>query len=137
MAAGSRHRDLTAFFDTFCEAFATFRGSEVAALYHVPSVALRGDASVDCMISVDAIAGFFQRALDDYHDQGCRTCRYHDLDVVPIGERSVLGTVTWELVGADGIAHRSWRQSYNLIDVTGRWQVLTSTEHRVTSPSSP
>jgi hypothetical protein len=45
--------------------------------------------------------------------------------------------VTWELVGADGIAHRSWRQSYNLIDVTGRWQVLTSTEHRVTSPSSP
>lgn len=118
-----------AFFEAFCAAFATFDGEAVARLYHVPHVALRGDGSVHCIQAAEDVARFFQDALDRYHEQGCRRCRFRDLHVVSIGERSVLATVTWELLDAGDAMRLSWRQSYNLIDVKGPWQVLTSTEH--------
>lgn len=117
------------FFNRFDRAFATFDGARVAALYHVPHVALRGDGSVDCITHREGVAGFFQRALDDYQAGGCRRCTHRNLRVVALGERSIVAAVTWELLDDSGAIRRTWRQSYNLIDVAGSLQVLTSTEH--------
>jgi hypothetical protein len=52
-----------------------------------------------------------------------------DLDVVPMGGRSVLGIVTWELLREEGSVLRQWRQSYNLVRVEAGWQILASTYH--------
>lgn len=120
---------IAGFFDRFDAAFATFDGARVAELYHVPHVALRGDGSVSCITRREGVAEFFQRALNDYRAGGCHRCTHRNLRVVALGDRSVVAAVTWELLDEAGAIRRTWRQSYNLIDVDGRLQVLTSTEH--------
>lgn len=120
---------VAAFFERFVAAFASFDGRRVAALYHVPHVALRGDRSIDCLTDADAVAGFFHGALDDYRAAGCRSCRYGDLETVRLGAASLLATVTWRLLDGQREVRRTWRQSYNLANVSGEWQVMASTEH--------
>ena len=129
MTSGVLRDAVGAFFDRFVEAFGSFSGVRVAALYHVPGVALRGDGSIQCLQSRAEVEGFFQAALDGYRRDGCRAARFKDLDVVPMGGRSALGTVTWELLREDGGVLRAWRQSYNLARLEGGWQVFASTSH--------
>jgi hypothetical protein len=99
------------FFDDFVTAFCSFSGVSIAALYHVPGVALRGDGSIQSLQSRADIERFFQTAVDAYRQDGCRGIRFKDLDVVPLGGRSALGTVSWELLREDGTVLRQWRQS--------------------------
>ena len=129
MVSGAPADAVGEFFDRFVEAFASFSGSRVAALYHVPGIALRGDGSIQCLQSRAEVEGFFQRALDGYRRDGCRAARFKDLDVVEMGGRSVLGTVTWELLRDDGSVLRQWRQSYNLVRLDAGWQAFASTYH--------
>jgi hypothetical protein len=121
--------EIATFFDDFVEAFGTFNGGRIAARYFVPGVALRGDGSIQSLESRAEVERFFQSAVDSYRRDGCRGTRFKDLDVVPMGGRSVLGTVTWELLREDRTALRHWRQSYNLVRVEGGWQILASTYH--------
>ncbi|HET8533395.1 MAG TPA: hypothetical protein VFO08_19735 [Methylomirabilota bacterium] len=123
------HTAVREFFEAFVTAFGSFSGSRVAALYLVPGVALQGDGSVRCLQSREEVGRFFQATLDRYHADGCRACRFKDLEVVPMGGLSVLGTVTWELLRDDGGVLREWRQSYNLVQREGGWRVLASTYH--------
>jgi hypothetical protein len=121
--------EVRTFFEAFVDAFATFDGARVADLYVAPHVALRGDGSIQCVPSRAEVARFFQAALEGYAREGCRACRFTELAVVPMGERAVLGTVTWELVGDAGRVVRTWRQSYNLVGTTEGWRVFASTYH--------
>lgn len=129
MTARALPDEVATFFDDFVEAFKSFSGERIATRYLVPGVALRGDGSVQCLQSRPEVERFFQAAVDSYRREGCRGIRFEDLDVVPMGARSVLGTVTWELLREDGSVLRHWRQSYNLVRVEGGWQILASTYH--------
>lgn len=120
---------VAAFFDLFNDAFASFKGERVAALYHAPGIALRGDGAIEAMASSHQIATFFQAALDAYHREGCRKCAWRDLEVVAMGARAAVGTVTWALLDAAGATVRTWRQSYNLVLVDDGWRVYASTTH--------
>jgi hypothetical protein len=104
--------------------------------YFVPGVALRGDGTVQALPSRTEVEGFFQAAVDSYHRDGCRGIRFKDLDVVPMGARGALGTVTWELLRADGSALRHWRQSYNLVRIGAGWQIFASTFHAGGAPGA-
>lgn len=121
--------EVAGFFDDFVEAFSSFNGARIATRYVVPGVALRGDGSIQWLQSREEGERFFQAAVDAYHRDGCRGIRFKDLGVVPMGGRSVLGTVTWELLREDGSVLRHWRQSYNLVRVEAGWQILASTYH--------
>ena len=46
-----------------------------------------------------------------------------------MGNDCVLATVTWELLSADGSVVTSWRESYNLCIVDGRYKVFSSIDH--------
>jgi hypothetical protein len=129
MSARALRDEVAEFFDRFVTAFGSFDGAQVAGLYAVPGVALRGDGSIQCLQSRPEIERFFQKALDGYRRDGCHACRYKDLESVPLGGRSALGTVSWELLRRDGSVLREWRQSYNLVRVEKGWQVLASTYH--------
>ncbi|MGL4285333.1 MAG: hypothetical protein ACRCVA_03255 [Phreatobacter sp.] len=118
-----------AFFDAFVVAFQSFRGSEIAQRYAAPYVALHGDGSRDCFGSDAEIARYFQRVVSAYHDQGCRSCRYHDLVVTPLGRQSALASVTWELLSAEGVVMSAWRESYNLCRSGGGFRVFASVDH--------
>lgn len=129
MSARGPADGVAGFFDDFVEAFLSFTGSRIAARYTVPGVALRGDGSVQFLQSRPDLERFFRAAVDGYRRDGCRGIRYKDLEVVPMGVRGVLGTVTWELLRDDGSVLRHWRQSYNLARVGTGWQILASTYH--------
>ncbi len=122
--------EVARFFDDFVTAFGSGSGARIAARYHVPGVALRGDGSIQCLQSREEVERFFQAAVDGYRRDGCAGIRFTDLEAVPLGGRSALGTVTWELLRGDGSVLRRWRQSYNLVRVDGGgWQILASTYH--------
>ena len=121
--------EVAGFFDGFVEAFRSFSGARIAALYLVPYVAARGDGSVGYLQSRADVERYFQAAVDGYYGDGCRPCRFKDLEVVPIGPRAALGTVTWELLRDDGTVLKIWRQSYNLVRIEGGLRVLASTDH--------
>ena len=123
--------EVASFFDDFVDAFLSFTGSRIAARYLVPGVAVRADGSIETVQSRADLERFFQSAVDAYRLDGCHGIRYRDLDVVPMGARSVLGTVTWELLREDGSVLRQWRQSYNLVrpGTGAAWQILASTYH--------
>ncbi|HSE06684.1 MAG TPA: hypothetical protein VLK35_21230 [Methylomirabilota bacterium] len=129
MTARALRDEIAGFFDDFVEAFMSFSGARIATRYLVPGVAVRADGSVQCLQSRPEVERFFQAAVDSYRGDGCRGIRFKDLDVVTMGELSVLGTVTWELLREDGSVLRQWRQSYNLVRVGGAWQILASTYH--------
>lgn len=121
--------EIRAFFDQYTAAFASFRGDQIAALYYAPTVTMRGDGSIHCLQSREELARFFQGVVDTYRKDGYADSRFLDLEVAPIGDRSVLTTMNWEMLRGDGSLIRRWRQSYNLVRVGQGWQILVSTFH--------
>lgn len=95
------------FFDDFVEAFSSFSGARIATRYFVPGAAPRGDGSIQCLQS-----------------------RVEDLDVVPTGGRSALGTAACSGSGANRTTWSGSRQAgRSLLPRTtsarrGRWAVL-------------
>jgi hypothetical protein len=77
----------------------------------------------------DSIDGNFQSVADTYARDGYRSGSFKNLQVVPIGGRSALATMDWELRRGDGSIIREWRQSYNVVRVDSGWQILVSTFH--------
>ena len=90
---------------------------------------MRGDGSIHSFQSREEITRFFQGVADTYRGEGGIGGTMHDLEVVPIGERSALATVTWKNLRADGSVARQWRQSYNLVRFAEGWRILTATFH--------
>lgn len=117
------------FFERYAGAFDSIDGNRIAALYHLPTVTMRGDGSIHCLQSRDELAKFFQGVADTYHRDGYRSGRFSNLQVTAIGARSALATMDWELLRGDGSVLRQWRQSYNIVRVDAGWQILVSTFH--------
>ena len=121
--------EANAFLEEYNRAFASISGDQIAALYHEPCITVRGDGSVHCMQSRTELARFFQDVADTYYRDGYRNGRFSSLEVTPIGERSALITLDWEMLREDGDLIRQWRQSYNLVRVGAEWQILASIFH--------
>lgn len=129
MATTALQGEVAAFFDAFVEAFRSFDGQLIARRYLAPYSALHAGDSVKCFPTHPDIAAYFQKVVDGYHSQGCRSCRYRELEVVSMGQACVLGTVTWELLLEDGRVLQSWRESYNLARTEGGLRVFATVDH--------
>lgn len=116
------------FFDEFVEAFKTFDGSTIAERYVAPYLAMHMSGAAEVFGSSADIGAYFQGIVNGYHARGCRSCRYRELSVVPIGRESAIATVIWDLLAADGAALETWRESYNLYRVDGRYRIYASTD---------
>lgn len=121
--------EAAAFFDAFVEAFRSFNGQLIALRYLAPYSALHAGGSVECFSTPADIAGYFQKVVDGYRSQGCRSCRYGELEVVSMGQACVLGTVTWDLLLEDGSVFQSWRESYNLARTSEGLRVFATVDH--------
>ena len=131
MSDQAQSDEIRKFLDDYTRAFDAREAVAIAMLYHVPSVTMRGDGSAQCFQSRGELQQFFQGVADGYHQEAnLGPGRYHGLTIQPIGARSVLVTLEWEMVRTDGSIVREWRQSYNLVRVDGRWQIFVSTFHR-------
>lgn len=118
------------FLDLYTEVFDTRDGARIAELYCEPCVTVRGDGSVHCFASRTEVAGFFQKVADAYAAEGMHAGVYRDFEALPIGGRSALATVSWDMLRADRSVIRHWRQSYNLVETDAGWRILCSTIHR-------
>jgi hypothetical protein len=120
---------ISTFFEDYNRSFETADGAAIAMFYHVPSITMRGDGSTRCFQSREELASFFQPVAEGYQREGSEGASFRNLVVQPIGGRSVLATMDWQLMRSDGSPVRQWRQSYNLLRVDGRWQIFVATFH--------
>jgi hypothetical protein len=121
--------EFVAFFDRFVSDFTSFDGAVIATRYAPPYLAVAADGSSRLFSDIDSVANYFQTVLDEYFRRGVRSCRYHSLDVVPIGKQSALASVTWEMLRGDGTVQTSWRESYNMQRTPTGLKVSVSTDH--------
>jgi hypothetical protein len=126
--------EISAFFHKYTEKFTTWDGDQIAKLYCVPCITMRGDGSIHCFRSPSEVARFFQGVADAYRREGADSGTAHDIVAVPIGECSALGTVTWKNLRPDGSVTREWRQSYNLVRFPEGWRILATTFHLSAMP---
>jgi len=129
MAGQDSKEEVRRFLVAYNEAFETFDAQKITPFYHVPCITVRGDGSVHVFQAATEIEDFFRGVAQKYRGDGYRSGTFHDLEVVPIGGRSVLATLTWEQLREDNSILRKWRHSYNLVDIGKNWQILASTFH--------
>lgn len=115
------------FLDDYIASFADLRGVNMAGLYSLPSVMTRADGSVYGFTSSEEARTTLARVTQAYWEQGARFWRFDSLATVPIGSRSVLATVEWHMLSADGSVLKRWRHSYNLIDTPLGLRILAAT----------
>jgi hypothetical protein len=121
--------EISKFFSDYTRCFDARDGATIATYYHAPSMSMRADASVHVFQTRRELQDFFQAVSEKYHAEGQRGSRFINLTVNPVGSKSVLATLEWEMLRDDGSVIRTWRQSYNLICLAGHWQILVSTIH--------
>jgi hypothetical protein len=130
----SLEAEVLAFLNQYLETFLRWDRDQIAALYCVPTITMRGDGSIHCFQSRQELARFFQGVANTYQSEGVTAGTMHDPEVVLIGERSALATVTWKNLRADGSVARQWRQSYNVVRFAEGWRILVSTFHLSAAP---
>ena len=118
--------EIAQFFDGFVTAFGTFDGKIVGALFIAPGVALKQDGTLHGFATQRDIETYYQNALDHYRASGCLGCRYSDLDIRFLNERSIIATASWDLIGQDGSASMHWRQAYFLSRNRNTWRIFGS-----------
>jgi hypothetical protein len=89
MAADSLVVEMSSFYNAYAEAFHARSGSQIADFYCAPCISIRGGGSTHWFESRPQIEEFFQRVADTYYDEGLRRSEVKNLEVVPIGERSL------------------------------------------------
>jgi ketosteroid isomerase-like protein len=121
--------DVVAFFERYGAEFDRRNWSEYTSFFHEPCLSVRGDGSVKYFQTRAEVRQFFEAVADTWRGEGYIRFAFSDLEVTPIGSRSLLATLNWQMLRQDGTAVRTWRQSYQLIRVEPKWQVLISTYH--------
>ncbi len=126
MPVSASETRIVRFFDDFVESFATFDGKIVGRLFIAPGIALKRDGTLQGFSIQQDIETYYQAALDHYRAAGCRSCRYSDLETQSLNDRSMIATVSWDLLHQDGSVMSRWRQAYFLSLVAGSWRVYGS-----------
>ena len=126
--ATALEQEMTAFLTHYNEVFKT-DGEQIARLYSVPTITMRGDGSIHCFQSREEIAKFFQGVTDTYKREGTTTATINDLTAVALGERCTLVTLTWKNLRDDGSVSREWRQSYNIVRLPDGLRILAAIFH--------
>lgn len=129
LLASELQNEISDFFDAFVTAFSQFDGNIIAQRYIAPYVALNGNGELKAYAEHRQIGSYFQEVVSHYHQQGCRSCRFHTLEMAALGQESVLATVTWELLLENGAVFSTWRESYSLMRTSGGWRVFASIDH--------
>lgn len=124
------HTEVQRFFDDFVEAFSAFDGPRIAQRYAVPYAAVNAQGTWRRFGNAGETGDYFQGVVTQYHREGCRSCRFHSLEVLALGPHGALATVTWELLREDASVLSAWRESYSLVrGGDGRLAVAASVDH--------
>ena len=94
-----------------------------------PSVALRSDGAAVPLTTHDDIVKYYQAAFDGYRQRGCVACRWNELAMTGMGNKSAVAAVTWTLLRQDGSSLATWRQSYCIASSIDGPKIYASATH--------
>ncbi len=117
------------FFERYRTEFDNCRWTEFASLFHEPCLTVRGDGTVKHLNSHEDAAPFFESVAQKWRKEGYHRFAMDRFEVLPIGSNGLFVTFDWSMLGKDNVEIRRWRQSYQLVRIQGRIQVLTSMFH--------
>jgi hypothetical protein len=120
---------LIQFFDKFVLDFKSFDGAVIANRYVAPYTAISSDKSVSLYKEQKDIEQYFSAILADYQKQDVAYCTYSSFEFLPIGQKSALVTMDWNMMKADGTLVTRWRESYVLILENATLKIVTSIDH--------
>jgi hypothetical protein len=95
--------------------------------FNLPCIFVGADGSISLFRAAEDISAFHRPRLDLFRKGGVTKPQTSDFNAVPIGKRSALVSVSWELCRADDSIVRAWRHSYNVIETDAGWKILVST----------
>jgi len=122
--------EVALFFNRFQEDFTSFDGTTIASRYIVPFMSVNSDGNVSVFIKQSEIEELYQHYLDEYLAQGINSCRYKDLEYIPLGRNCICATVTWEMLSPVKDVVTSWRESYNLINYDNELKIFSTIDHQ-------
>lgn len=117
------------FFENYAQLFHEGKWAEFCELFHSPALSVRGDGSVSLLGSKAEAALFFEGVAEAWKSEGYDHFTTTDMSTLCLGSRSRLVTFTWHMRSSSGEEIKAWRQSYQLVKVSERWVVLSSTFH--------
>ena len=117
------------FFDGYNTIFDSGDMDAFSNLFTEPFISGRADGTLESMPTHEMAKDFFSKALNKWNIEGYQYFTTKDYEVIPMGQKSMLVSLTWEMLNESRILIREWRQSYNLIKVDNHWKVITSTFH--------
>ena len=117
------------FFDAYNTIFDSGDMAAFSQLFSEPFISVRPDSAIVSMSTNEIALDFFRDVLNTWKLEGYKYFSTKDYDVTPMGKKSMLVTLTWEMLNENHGLIREWRQSYNLLRVGNQWKVITSTFH--------
>jgi len=121
--------EVALFFSRFQEDFASFNGRTIASRYIVPFMSINTEGSISVFSNHPDIEELYQRYLDDYLAQGIKSCRFKDLEYLPLGRNCICATVTWEMLSPRKDVVTTWRESYNLMRHGDELKIFSTIDH--------
>ena len=118
-----------AFFDQYGSTFDRGDIAKFSTFFNEPFISVRPDGRVQMCPTHEDAEQFFSSVLVTWKEQGYQNFTTRHFEITPIGQRSMLVTLTWEMWEGQGKLIREWRQSYNLIMQDSGWKVIASTYH--------
>ena len=130
--AGTPREELRSLIERYCTGWERVIGGSgdvdgLNSFFHLPCIFVGADGSAALFRAPADISAFHRPRLDLFRKSGGEKLRNRDFDVVQMGARSALISVTWVLCRADDSIARSWRHSYNVINAEAGWKILVST----------
>jgi hypothetical protein len=95
--------------------------------FHLPCIFVSADGSASVFRVAEDISAFHRPRLELFRKGGVKKSRTKDVDALPLGTRSALVSVSWQLCREDDSIERAWRHSYNVIKTDAGWKILVST----------
>jgi ketosteroid isomerase-like protein len=122
------HAGVADFFARYAAAFDARDAAAIASFYHVPCLLIRSGSAV-AFQTADALAANLRALVESYASQGYERATFAESAVVFLDRDFALVTVPWtiELRGAG--ATQSFRNTYELALLAGRWGIVVSTQH--------
>ena len=100
---------------------------EVNQFFHLPCIFVGADGSASLFRVTEDISAFHRPRLQLFRNGGVKRSKTRDFTALPLGTRSALVSVSWELCREDDSIERAWRHSYNVVKTDAGWKILVST----------
>lgn len=123
------YQELDGFFNEYSRSFDAKEWDAFAANYHEPALSIRGDGSHMLLPERTSAKEFFKSVASNWSDDGYTFFTTRDRQIHRLGTLCAMVTFVWEMRRQDGSLVREWRQSYEVVRRTDRWQVIMSTFH--------